>query len=129
MDLGFTKDQIEIHVGEGSVIGGYDSTDKNRRANVIVRRKHLSNAYNDIGFKMKKDGTYEIFISDMGMHNNSAKKNKLTEKMTGFNQQWLDALAQRHSANVIKHKAEELGFSFQESYVDGKLVVVCDKSY
>lgn len=57
------------------------------KANIIVRRKHVGGAANDLGFKKEADGTYTAIISqyDRGKHNTgwmTDLKRKYNEKIT-----------------------------------------------
>ena len=63
-------------------------TDKNGdKANIIVRRKYVGGAANDLGFKRGEDGRYSAIISafDRGKHNDGwllNLKKSYTEKVT-----------------------------------------------
>lgn len=57
------------------------------KANIIVRRKYVGGAANDLGFKKEADGTYSAVISafDRGKHNvqwMTDLKRKYNEKIT-----------------------------------------------
>jgi hypothetical protein len=74
---GYTKEMVEIHEGVGSQLIDYcgrpthylDPTGD--KANIIVRRKNVGGAANDLGFKKSADGTYDAIVSayDTGKHN------------------------------------------------------------
>ena len=50
---------------------GYHGDTRSQKANVIVRRKDISSAANDLGFVKAEDGTYSAIVSDYdsGKHN------------------------------------------------------------
>lgn len=43
---------------------GYHGDKRSQKANIIVRRKHVGQSANDIGFLKKSDGSYEMIISE-----------------------------------------------------------------
>lgn len=59
-ELGYT---FEDHKTEQS-LQGYRGDNRVQTANIIVRRKHVGSAANDVGFKRKANGKYELIISD-----------------------------------------------------------------
>lgn len=74
---GYPREQVELHEGGGAQLIDYcgrpthylDPTGD--KANIIVRRKHVGGAANDLGFKKENDGTYSAIVSryDTGKHN------------------------------------------------------------
>lgn len=60
---GYQREVIEIH-DEAQALIGYQGDVRQQRANVIVRRKHVGGAANDIGWQLLADGTYAQHISD-----------------------------------------------------------------
>jgi major membrane immunogen (membrane-anchored lipoprotein) len=66
------KNKIEIH--EKAVnLYGYRGDVREQKANVIIRRKYVGTAANDIGFEKLNDGTYKAHISEYD-HNQYNKK-------------------------------------------------------
>jgi hypothetical protein len=58
------------------------------KANIIVRRKHVGGAANDLGFKREADGTYTAIVSQFDTHKHNVKwmtdlKRHYNEKVTG----------------------------------------------
>ena len=43
------------------------------KANIIVRRKHVGGAANDLGFKKEVDGTYSAVVSQFDHHKHDTK--------------------------------------------------------
>ena len=61
-DVGYPH--IEDHE-KGAQLYGYQGDLRAERANIVIRRKHISPASNDIGFSKTKSGAYEAVVSDM----------------------------------------------------------------
>ena len=64
---GFRADQIEVH-DEAQHLYGYRGDQRPEKANVIIRRKFVGGASNDIGFERQADGTYKAIVSDYDRH-------------------------------------------------------------
>lgn len=60
-ELGFAE--VEVH-DEPQALIGYLGDQRRQRAQVIIRRKHVGTASNDIGFVRRDDGTFEAIVSD-----------------------------------------------------------------
>lgn len=56
--LGYTD--VEVHDGEGANLIGYHGDTRADKANVIVRRKYIGTASNDIGFRKTAKGYVPI---------------------------------------------------------------------
>ena len=54
-EQGYTE--VEVHEEAVNLIGYHGDT-RPEKANVIVRRKHIGTAANDLGFVKEADGTY-----------------------------------------------------------------------
>ncbi len=63
IECGFTTDQIEIHV-EAQPLFGYQGDRREQSAHVIIRRQHVGQAANDVGWERQSDGTYRAWISE-----------------------------------------------------------------
>ena len=53
-ELGY---HVEVHP-EGAALFGYEGHERPERAHVIIRRKELSSASNDIGFARSNEGRF-----------------------------------------------------------------------
>jgi hypothetical protein len=70
--------QVEVH-DQPQTLYGYRGDARPEKAEVIVRRKHIGSASNDIGFARQQDGTFEAIISDFDRRRyNKAWMAKLT---------------------------------------------------
>lgn len=93
-EMGF-KGMIEVHEWSQSLYG-YKGDVRAQKANIIIRRKFIGRASNDIGFEKMPDGTYRIWISDYD-------KNR-------FNDKWIEQLKTAYTAKKIINKAKQKGF-------------------
>lgn len=68
------------------------------KAEIIIRRKHVGGAANDLGFKKLADGTYSAVISqyDKGKHNDT----------------WMTDLKKRYAEKKIQKVAKASGLTF-----------------
>lgn len=94
---------------EAQHLYGYQGDKRSQKANIIVRRKVIGGASNDIGFIRKADGTYEAIISeyDKGRHNKA----------------WMKTLEKHYNANVIIKKNKAKGYEFKKE-VKGKEIII-----
>lgn len=58
----WTKEQIEVH-SIPQHLCGYQGDQRKETAHIIIRRKHIGRASNDIGFVKEEDGNYKAIIS------------------------------------------------------------------
>jgi hypothetical protein len=67
-EMGYTN--VEVN-DVPQTLFGYHNDARKEKANVIVRREHISSAANDLGFVKAEDGTYSAIVSsfDSGKHN------------------------------------------------------------
>jgi uncharacterized protein DUF1257 len=93
-DMGFK--QVEIHETAQNLYG-YRGDIRQQRAEVIIRRKHIGKASNDIGFRRREDGTFDVIISDYDR--------------SKYSQEWLNRLTQRYAYHTARAKLEEQGFA------------------
>lgn len=66
-DNGFERDQIEVHETPQHLID-YHGQKRGQMGTIIIRRKYVGGAANDIGFNKNADGFYEAFVSDYDQH-------------------------------------------------------------
>lgn len=97
---GFRKDQIEVH-NEAQHLYGYRGDQRPEKANVIIRRKHVGGAANDIGFEQQADGTYKAIISDYDRGR--------------YNQQWMHKLETNYGVEQARNAFIEHGWDITET--------------
>jgi Protein of unknown function (DUF1257) len=102
--------EVEIHEGEGANLVGYHGDTRQQKANVIIRRKHIGGASNDIGFKKQPNGTFSAIISDYDSHRHGAK--------------WLTDLKRNYTEKVVVKEAKRQGLKpYKTTTVGGKKVI------
>jgi hypothetical protein len=108
-DVGYKL--VEIH-DTPQTLYGYRGDRRAEKAEVIVRRKYVGQASNDIGFRRTDDGSFEAIISafDRGKHSRA----------------WLERLTQRYAYHVARAKLQEQGFDLvsEETAKDGRIHLV-----
>jgi hypothetical protein len=108
-DAGFKA--VEVHE-QAQHLYGYQGDARPETAEVIIRRKYIGHASNDIGFKCQPDGTFQAIISAFDRHQ--------------YSQQWLNQLTQRYGYHHLMAQAPEQGFAIEteETLEDGTIRVV-----
>ena len=82
---------------------GFHGDTRPEKANVIVRRKHIGTAANDLGFVRESDGTYSAIVSDYDRHKHGA------EWMTGLKKAYTEKRLIKHAAkNRLKYLGKEV---------------------
>ena len=89
-EVGYTD--VEVY-DESVSLYGYRGDVRPEKANVIVRRKHISTAANDLGFVRESDGTYSAIVSDYDRHKHGA------EWMTGLKVAYTEKRLIKHAAS------------------------------
>lgn len=85
----------EVH-DEPQQLYGYRGDARPERAEVIVRRKHVGSASNDIGFARQADGSFEAIISSYDRQRHG--------------QQWLGQLTQAYGHVAALQYASDHGY-------------------
>lgn len=89
--------EVEQHSTPQQLVGYHGDLRKDT-AEIIIRRKHVGGASNDIGFKKQKDGSFAAVISDFdkGKHNEA----------------WMSDLKKRYADKKIRKVAQQQGMTF-----------------
>lgn len=113
VDVGF--DRVEVHETSQPLFG-FQGDVRPETAEVIIRRKYLGSASNDIGFKQREDGQFEAIISSY-------------DRAYRYSQQWLNELTQRYGYHALMATYPEQGFALEEEEIlaDGTIRVVLAK--
>lgn len=61
-DLGFTPERVEVHATAVPLVG-YEGSQRQERAHVVIRRRYVGAASNDIGFEQTPTG-FRAHVSD-----------------------------------------------------------------
>lgn len=90
--MGF-QGKVEVHQ-TAQPLYGYQGDVRAQKAHIIIRKRHVGSASNDIGFERMADGTYRVWISDYD-------KSK-------YNQKWIDNLITKYTGARILDKVNKL---------------------
>jgi hypothetical protein len=74
---------------------------RSQKANVILRRRNLSSASNDIGFERTSDGRYRAHISEY-------------DESIGYNEQWRNKLYTYYGVEKAKMDCKSRGYKYVE---------------
>ncbi len=112
--LGFDG-KVEVHKDEQPLYG-YQGDERQQKAHIIIRREHVGQAANDIGFERQPDGKYRAWISDFDSGHN------------GYGQSWLGKLKQAYGVEKAKSEAKKRGYKVSEQKQDdGRIRLVMRK--
>lgn len=108
-DVGFSS--VEVHE-MAQHLYGYQGDVRRQTAEVIVRRKFVGRASNDIGFKGNAEGVYDAIISGYDR--------------SKFNDKWLSSLTHRYAYHAARDKLQQQGFDMisEETNADGQVHLV-----
>jgi hypothetical protein len=95
--------EVEVHDSPQRLYG-YQGDMREEKANVIIRRKNVSQESNDIGFRKTDSGPYEAVISEYD------------QELLGS--EWLNQVSQLYAEYAVVSKLSEQGFSVAEKRVD-----------
>jgi hypothetical protein len=81
VECGFHESQIEIH-DQAVPLFGYQGDERPQKAHIVIRRQHVSQAANDVGWERQTDGTYRAWISEYdGRHRfNAQMQNRIKQE-------------------------------------------------
>jgi hypothetical protein len=104
-ELGFNIGDLEVNANAQQL---YDYTGKathytdalGDRAEIIIRRKYVGSAANDIGFRANANGRYEAIISAFDRSSN------------GYNEQWLGRLTAAYARQGVIAKMQKQGYRY-----------------
>lgn len=85
---------------EGAALFGYMGDERPERAQIVIRRRQLDSASNDIGFRRDENGVYRAIISEY-------------DRGIGFNEAWLGRIAQAYKERQTMAVAKAKGYVFQ----------------
>ena len=95
-ELGY---HVEVHP-EGAALFGYEGRERPERAHVIIRRKELSSASNDIGFARSDEGRFVALLSEY-------------DQQIGYDRKWLAKVQQIYKEKQTIAMARAKGYVFQ----------------
>ena len=89
----------EVHL-DGAPLIGYEGLERPERAHIILRRRELDSASNDIGFAKTADGRYAAQLSEY-------------DQAIGFDQKWLNRIRQLYKEKQTIVAAKSKGYVFK----------------
>jgi hypothetical protein len=139
-DVGFGQDRVEVHEQPAQLVG-YEGLERKQQAELVIRKRHVGSASNDLGFLRTPTG-YQLIVSDYdqrsygtpwlqkvnGRYQEHARLKQ--ERLAEAERQRLEEQrrqlveAQRQS---IHEKARKLGYRVQETREGDKLRLVLVK--
>jgi hypothetical protein len=97
--VGFDRGDIEFHA-EAVPLFGYRDDQRPERAHIVIRRQHVGQAANDVGWERLPDGTYRAWISEYdGRHR--------------FNPAMQDRIKQEYAYHAVARQQRALGRTVQ----------------
>ncbi len=94
-DLGYSPEVS----GDGLSLFGYLGDERTEKANIVIRRRQLNSASNDIGFIRDANGVYRALISEY-------------DRGIGFDDAWLGRIAQTYKERQTMAVAKAKGYRF-----------------
>ena len=85
---------------EGKSLSGYLGDERRERAEIIIPRRQLDAASNDIGFVRDRSGVYQAIVSEY-------------DRSMGFDEMWLGRLAQAYKERQTMAVAKAKGYVFK----------------
>ena len=109
--IGFDRTQIEVH--EKSVpLYGYQGDQRLQRAHIVIRRQHVGQAANDVGWERMPDGMYRAWISEYDSRHR-------------FNEQIQNRIKQEYAYHAVARQQQALGRTIQRRELEnGEIEVV-----
>lgn len=85
---------------EGTPLVGYMGDERAERAQIVIRRRQLDSASNDIGFARDGGGVYQAIVSEY-------------DRGIGFDDAWLGRVAQTYKERQTMAVAKAKGYVFK----------------
>jgi hypothetical protein len=121
----FGKGHVEVHA-DGAALYGYQGDNratapKNSKnyappCHIIIRRKHVGSAANDIGYRRTEDGKYVAYISEFDSGNN-------------FNTQKQNLVTQNYSALVAERNLKKQGWVVKKTKLENGTIRITGSQY
>lgn len=92
----WTAAQIEVHNTPQNLFG-YRGDKRSQKAHIIIRRKYVGSASNDLGFVKGEDGNYEAIVSEYDSNR--------------YSQAWIGQLTGNYAYHRVRREQEARGRS------------------
>ena len=121
VECGFGREHIEVHA-QPAALYGYHGDVRPQKANVVIRRQHVGQGANDVGWERQPDGAYCAWISEfdagVGAYAQRAKDAR-------FNKDMQNRVRQEYAYQVIARQQRGLGRTVErQRLASGELEVV-----
>ena len=111
VECGFEAPQIEVHQ-QAVPLYGYKGDARPQKAHIVIRRQHIGQAANDVGWERQADGTYRGWISEY-------------DRRHRFNDTMCNHVKQEYAYRVVYRQQRSMGRSVERRMLDnGELEVV-----
>ncbi len=110
-ECGFGETQIDVHQ-EAVPLYGYRGDARPQKAHIVIRRQHVGQAANDVGWERQADGAYRAWISEY-------------DRRHRFNDAMCNRIKQEYAYQVIARQQRARGRTVtRERLPNGELEVV-----
>lgn len=93
-----------VEIGESLNLYGYQGDKRPEQADIVIRRKHVGSASNDIGFTRRSTGGYDLVISEYDR---------------GYvGRKFLEEFPKLYSQNVTVKQLKKKGYKLKKKTVD-----------
>lgn len=129
-DMGFKREELVVHK-TAQQLEGYAGDKRQQTAEIIIPRRAVGGAANDIGFKLQEDGSFGAIISDYDRRNRCAdRRSKHAEGCNGYSEKWLKKVNQRYAYHKMKDSLAENGFFIEKEIEEnGEIFIEASSSY
>ena len=94
----------EIHE-EAVLLYGYQGDERPQRAHIVIRRQHVGQAANDVGWERLPDGTYRAWISEYDSRHR-------------FNPEMQDRIKQEYAYHAVARQQRAFGRTVERRMLD-----------
>jgi hypothetical protein len=105
-ELGFSGDKVSVYE-EAISLEGYRGDKREQKGNIVIGRKYVGGAANDIGFEKQSNGSYKAWVSAADKHRGLGK-----EIMSG-------RMKRLYSKNMTLRTAKRAGWRIQSCEEEG----------
>lgn len=113
--VGFDRAQIEVHE-EAVPLFGYKGDERSQKAHIVIRRQHVGQAANDVGWERLPDGTYRAWISEYDSRHR-------------FNPEMQDRIKQECAYHAVSRQQQALGRTVERRMLENGEIEVLIGGY
>jgi len=105
IECGFPQSRIEVHQ-HAVPLYGYEGDQRPQRAHIVIRRQHVGQAANDVGWERLPDGSFKAWISEFDAGVGPYSKRRNTAR---FNEAVQNRMKQEYAYQVIARQQRTRG--------------------